>query len=150
MLVHRAAVGLDERAGGAGKTAPVPERVADHLRSVVAPHEAWCHAAPQGDSVKAADDVIGAESAVDVECEQFSGVLVEHREPLEGPPVGGLVKAEVDRPHLVRARSRASLRIDARPSQSAGLACLLRALQALLSPQTVHTLVVHLDAFQSQ
>ena len=99
--------------------------------------------APSGDeTLDAGDDLIGAHRACDVHGQGFSGVFIDNVQQFQPALVGGLIKLEVQRPHLIRCFG---------PQQdtviAAGAAYLVlgwwRPSQAFFTPQTPQPLVVH-------
>src|SRR6185437_9386215 len=70
--------------------------------------------------------------------------LVDDVRDLQSSLVGGLIKLEVDRPHMIRAqRGHPFGRIEA---HTAPFAALGRPFQPFLAPQTLHPLAIHVPA----
>jgi hypothetical protein len=96
------------------------------LGAVVAADEARGPSALGDQAVQDGDGGVGVDPAVDLDSEGFTGVLVDHVEQLQDPPVGGLVELVVQRPHMIRMLGGQPVRRTGRGTEALAFAALGR------------------------
>jgi hypothetical protein len=94
--------------------------------------------------------VVGVDPPAALDCQRFTGELVDHVQELENPPVGGLVELEIQRPHVIRPRRAQPLDGHGGCAEPLALAPPLRHAQAFLAPQPLRALTVHAPALLEQ
>lgn len=120
------------------------------LRAVVAADELRAAATRGEDSVQHPDGSVGIDPPATLDDEGLARELVDDMQQLQDPAVGSLVELEVDRPHMIGALSGQPCSGHRRVSQPPALSAAHRHTQALLAPQTLHPLSVHLPALAAQ
>jgi hypothetical protein len=96
------------------------------------------------DLVEAAHDAVGVDGPLHLDGEALAGVLVDHVQELQHPPVGRLVELEVERPEHVRGDRAHGTDSHADAAQRS-LALSVRK-EAFGPPEAVDALVVDLPA----
>jgi hypothetical protein len=82
----------------------VAQATVEGLDEGVAPRlPGWDEQHPGPHPVQFGGEHFAGDGALDQPAEKFTGVLVNHRQDLDRPTVGGRVELEVDGPHHVRA-----------------------------------------------
>ncbi len=123
---------------------PLAQRVGDELGAVVATQRRRC-AVDRDEPFELSDQVLRGAVPTDAHHERLTRVLVDDVRDLQPAQVGGLVEAEVDRPHVVRAQRPLPFgRVETYPASLSGP--LRRPFQAFGAPQALHPLAVHLPA----
>jgi hypothetical protein len=80
---------------------PVGHSGTGQLRAVVAPQHRRIGAALGGQAVQLGDQMLTGDAAVDHSAEAFAGVLVDDRDDLDRPAIGGDIELEVHCPHAI-------------------------------------------------
>jgi hypothetical protein len=93
---------------------------------------------------------VGIDAALDDDGQRLAGVLVDDVERLEDPPIGGLVELVVQRPHVIGMGGRQPLGWCGGGAQPPAFAAPCRHSQALLAPQPLDGLAVHMPALLAQ
>jgi hypothetical protein len=94
--------------------------------------------------------LVGVDASVTLDRECLAGELVDDVQQLQDPPVGGLIKLEVQRPHVIGVLGAQPLGPDGRGPEPLALASPLRHPQALLVPQPLRALAVQRPALIQQ
>jgi hypothetical protein len=84
-------------------TEPTGDLLGYELSSVVALQALW-HAALCTQALPDSYDLAGCSGARAVNCHALSGVLIEHRQTRQPPPVCGLIVDDIVAPHMVAMR----------------------------------------------
>ena len=126
------------------------QRVRGQLGPVVATDERRRGRTLGDEALQGADGLVGVDAAVHAHRQRLAGELVDDVQQLEDPPVGGLVKLEVQRPHVIWCLSSQPLGRGRRVAEPLALAAALGYPQALLAPQPLRALAVELEALLEQ
>ncbi len=96
-----------------------------------------------GEPVKHVDSVVGGDAGRDVHLQRLAGELLDDVEQLDHLAVDGLVELEVDRPHVTRPLSPEPVRRNRGFPEPLALAAPPRDSEALLAPDSLHSLAIH-------
>jgi hypothetical protein len=92
--------------------------------------------------VQHGDGGVGVDAPVHGDGQGLAGVLIDHVEQLQDPPVGGLVELVVQRPHMVRVLGSQPVRWTRGGADPLAFAPLGRHAEAFLAPSPLHGLAV--------
>src|SRR5690606_33145726 len=121
----------------------------DELRPVVAT-DVPGHATRRCQLDQHIDHIPGCHRPPDLQRQAFPRVLIDDAQPLETPTIGGAVKDEVPRPHVILVLGTLPHDAVATVADSTLFHPFLRNFQALTLPQPPHTLAVDLPSFASE
>ena len=102
------------------------------------------------DAIEHRDGVVGVDPSFHLDRQCFAGVLVDDVQEFQDATVRGRVELEVERPHLIRTLRAQPRAGDGGDAEALPLAPLGRHPQALLAPQALDPLAVHLEALAAQ
>jgi len=128
----------------------VAQRVGGELGTVVAAHKLWERAPDAGDLVQERYGRVGVDRRRDEITERLAAVLVDDVEDLDDPPTCGDIELEVECPHVIRLLGDESIRRRGRDPDPQALAPPLRNAQALLAPEPLDLLAVHVMTLPDQ